>query len=159
MLLPSALQVLMRQVVDELRSSGFVTCDEMEARGTTGPDHAVADQLSGLGRQLTLVERQFTDPDGTLSKMEGRVVSLEDQRTGDSIERGGKAFRDIGAIAAWVQTFEDKDLFRYCVDMVTLVMLCANPYKTIAEGMTTAAAAHKAKYKASRRLVSPFPMD
>jgi hypothetical protein len=30
--------------------------------------------------------------------------------------------------------------------MVTLVMLCADPYETIAEGMATAAAAHKAKY-------------
>ena len=73
-------------------------------------------------------------------------MSLEDQRAGDSTECGGKAFRDIGAIAAWVQTFKDKDLFRYCVNMVTLVMLCADPYKTIAEGMATAAAAHKAEY-------------
>jgi hypothetical protein len=30
--------------------------------------------------------------------------------------------------------------------MVTLVMLCADSYKTIAEGMATAAAAHKAEY-------------
>jgi hypothetical protein len=30
--------------------------------------------------------------------------------------------------------------------MITLVMLCADPYKTIAEGMATAAAAHKAEY-------------
>jgi hypothetical protein len=73
MLLPSALQVLMRQVVDELRSLGFVTRDKMEARGTTGPDQAVTDQLSGLGRWLGLVERQFTESDGTLSKMEGRL--------------------------------------------------------------------------------------
>ncbi len=136
----------MRQVVEKLWSSDFVTRDEMEARGTTGPDQAVADQFSGLGRWLALVKRQFTDPDGTLSKMEGRIGSLEDWRAGDSIERGGKAFQDIGAIAAWVQTFKDKDLFRYCVDMVTLVMLCADPYKTIAEGMATAATTHKAKY-------------
>jgi hypothetical protein len=30
--------------------------------------------------------------------------------------------------------------------MVTVVMLCANPYKTIAEGMATVAVAHKAEY-------------
>jgi hypothetical protein len=136
----------MRQVVDELWSSGFVTRDEMEARGTTGPDQAVADQFSGLDRWLALVERQFTDPDGTLSKMEGRIGSLEDRRAGDSIEHSGKAFQDIGAVAAWVQTFKDKDLFWYCVDMVKLVMLCANPYETVAEGMATAAATHKAEY-------------
>jgi hypothetical protein len=146
MLLPSALQVLMRQVVDELRSLGFVTRDKMEARGTTGPDQAVTDQLSGLGRRLGLVERQFTESDGTLSKMEGRIVSLEDRHAADSIEHSVKAFQDIRAVAAWVQNFEYKDLFQYCVNMVTLIMLCANPYKTIAEGMATATAAHKAKY-------------
>jgi hypothetical protein len=30
--------------------------------------------------------------------------------------------------------------------MVTLIMLCANPYETIADGMAMAAAAHKAEY-------------
>ncbi len=98
MLLPSALQVLMRQVVDDLRSSGFVTHDEMEACESLGLDHIVTDQLSGLGKRLTMDERQFTDPDGTLSKIEGRIISLEDRRAGDSRERGGKAFQDIGAV-------------------------------------------------------------
>jgi hypothetical protein len=66
---------------------------------------------------------------------------------GDAIERGGKTFRDIGLVLAWVHTFKDKDMYRYCcVDMVTLIMLCAEAYKTIAEGMATAAAAHKAEY-------------
>jgi hypothetical protein len=30
--------------------------------------------------------------------------------------------------------------------MVTLLMLCADPYKTIVEGMAMAAAAHKVEY-------------
>ncbi len=132
--------------MDKLRSSGFVTRDEMEAAATAGQAQDATDQLSGLSRWLNVVESQFTGSDGTLSKMEGRIVSLEDWRTGDSIKHGGKAFRDIGAVAAWVQTFNDKDLFRYCVDMVTLVMLCADLYETTAEGMATAAAAHKAEY-------------
>ena len=59
--------------------------------------------------------------------------------------RGGKTFRDIGSVLAWVQTFKDKDMYRYCVDMVTLIMLCAEAYKTIAEGMATAVVAHKAE--------------
>jgi hypothetical protein len=50
------------------------------------------------------------------------------------------------AVTAWVHTFKDKDLVHYCMDMVTLIMLCAKPYNTIAEGMATAAAAHKAEY-------------
>ena len=37
-------------------------------------------------------------------------------------------------------------LLRWCVDMITLLMLCADPYQTIAEGMTYAAGAHKAEF-------------
>jgi hypothetical protein len=74
--------------VDKLRSSGFVTRDEMEAAATAGQAHDATDQFSGLSRRLNVVERQFTGPDGTLSKMEGRIVSLEDPRTGDSIKHG-----------------------------------------------------------------------
>ncbi len=71
---------------------------------------------------------------------------MEDRRAGDAIERGGKTFRDIGLVLAWVQTFKDKDMYRYFVDMVSLIMLCAEAYETIAEGMATAAEAHKAEY-------------
>jgi hypothetical protein len=100
----------------------------------------------GLGKRDGVVKRQFTDPDGTLAKIKGRLTAFEDHRSVNSIERGGKAFQDIGAVVAWVQTFEDKDLFRYCMNMVTLVMLCADPYETIAKGMATTAAAYKAEY-------------
>ncbi len=88
--------------MDKLRSLGFVTRDEMEAAATAGQAHNDTDQFSGLSRRLNVVESQFTGPDGTLSKMEGRIVSLEDRCAGDFIERGRKAFQDIGAIAAWV---------------------------------------------------------
>ncbi len=145
-LTPYAFQALLRQDVDELCSSVFVTQDDLKAWALRRSNPNVLDQLLGLGKQVGAVERQFTDPNGTLAKIEGRLTSLENHRSGNSIERGGKAFQDIGPVAAWVQTFEDKHMFRYCVDMVTLVMLCADPYKTIAKGMATAAAAHMAEY-------------
>ncbi len=113
-LTPPALQVLMSKVVDKLRLLGFVTWDEKEAHVSRGLDFNFADQLSGLGRRVAALERKFTEPDGTLTKIDARISSLEDWRAGDSIERGHKAFRDIGAVAAWVQTFEDKDLYRNC---------------------------------------------
>ena len=59
---------------------------------------------------------------------------------------GGEAFRDITSVAAWIQTLADKDVYRYCVDLVTLVMLAADPYKMIAQGMANAAAAYKAEF-------------
>jgi hypothetical protein len=57
------------------------------------------------------VARHFTDPDGTLAKIDRRIKSLEDCWAGDAIEQGGKTFFNIGAVSAWVQTFKDKDLF------------------------------------------------
>ncbi len=71
---------------------------------------------------------------------------MEDHWAGDSIERGGKTFCNIGAVFAWVHTFHDKVLFWYCVNMVTLLMFCADPYKTTAEEMAMAAVAHKVEY-------------
>jgi hypothetical protein len=144
-LLAPALQVLMRQVVEELWSSGFVTCNKIEAHVSGSLDLNVMDQFTGLSKWVVIAKRQFTDPNGMHAKIEGRLKGLENRQAGDSIKRGGKAFQDISAIT-WVQTFEDKDLYCYCVDMVTLAMLCAEPYETITEGMATAAAAHKAKY-------------
>ena len=81
-----------------------------------------------------------------MGKIESRLKTLEERWAGETIERGGRLFRDVVAVNTWVQTFKDKGLFRYCVDMVTLIMLCAKSYKTIAEGMANAAAAHKAKF-------------
>ncbi len=65
---PPALQLLMRQVVDELRSSGFVTHDEMGAHVSFRADTNVTDQLSGLRKRVGAVERKFTDPDGTMAR-------------------------------------------------------------------------------------------
>ena len=106
----------------------------------------IADQLSGLSRRLGSIERKLKDPDGTLAKLEGRIKSLEDRRAGEAIKRGGKIFCDLGAVSAWVQTFKEKNLYCYCVVMVTLVMLCSEAYETIAEGMLNAASAFKADY-------------
>ena len=139
----------MRQVVDELRASGFVTREELDnavVHHVRGPNTVTGDQLSGLCRRVGALERHFTDPDGIFAKLETRIKGLKDQQAGDTVERGGKAFRDVTSVAAWIQTLPDKDVYRYCVDFVTLVMLAADPYETIAQGMANAAAAYKAEF-------------
>ncbi len=146
---PAAFQALMRQVVDKLQNAGFVTRDELDE--TVVPylqdnNPVTADQLSGLSRRVAALERHFTDPDGIMAKLDTRIKVLEDRRAGDTVERGGKAFRDINSVAAWIQTLADKDVYRYCVDFVTLVMLAVDPYETIAQGMANAAAAYKAEF-------------
>ncbi len=136
--------------MDELCLAGFVlpTDSDMQTNAGVQVDalEQTIDQVSGLRRRLNALEREFKDPDGMIARLEGRIKSLEDRRGGDTIKQGGKTFRDVTAVTMWVQTFRDKDLYRYCVDMVTLIMLCAEPYDTIAEGMAMAAAAHKAEY-------------
>jgi hypothetical protein len=82
---PPALQVLMRQVVDELRALGFVTCDMIEATVAPTFDPNTHDRLSGLSKHIASIKRHFTDPDGTVSKMEGRIRSPKDRRARDSI--------------------------------------------------------------------------
>ena len=146
---PVVFQALMRQVVDELQNLGFVTRDELDQTVVPylqGPNPVTADQFSGLSCRVTALERHFTDPDGTMAKLETRIKALENRRAGDTLEHGGKAFRDITSVAAWIQTLADKDVYWYCVDFVTLVMLAADPYKTIAQGMANAAAAYKAEF-------------
>ena len=141
----------MRQVIEELQAAGcvFRTADT-DARTTAGVQANTLDQIvnqvSGLSRRIVYLENALSDPNCTMGKMESHLKTLEERRVGETIERGGRLFRDVVAINMWVQRFKDKGLFRYCVDMVTLIMLCAEPYETIAEGMANAAAAHKAEF-------------
>jgi hypothetical protein len=141
-----AFQQLMSQVVNELRSSGFMLQSDLDTRVNAGLPADVLDKISRLSKRVSNIKKDLKDPESTLARLKERVKALEDCRAGDAIECGGKTFCDLGSVAAWLQTFPDKNLYRYCVDMVTLVMLCAKPYETIAKGMATVAAAHKAEY-------------
>ncbi len=60
------------------------------------------DQVSVLNRLVVSLKKELTNPDGTIVKLKGRIKSLKDQRAGEAIERGGKTFRDLGAVAVWV---------------------------------------------------------
>ena len=133
----------MRQVIDELQASGCVFRTDADAHTTARvqPDtlDQIVDQVSVLSRRIVNIENALTDPNGAMGKIESRLKTFEERQAGETIERGGRLFRDVVAVNTWVQTFKDKGLFRYCVDMVTLIMLCAEPYETIAEGMANAA--------------------
>ena len=145
---PALFQALMRQVVDKLQTSGFVTREELDdtvVHHIQGPGDMTGDQFSGLCQRVGALERHFTGP-GIFAKLETRIKGLEDRQAGDTVECGGKAFRDITSVASWIQTIPDKDVYQYCVDFVTLVMLAADPYETIAQEMANAAAAYKAEF-------------
>ncbi len=149
-LLPASFQYLMRQVIDELCLSGCVfQTDARTSRGVQADTiDQIVEQVSALLRCVGSLEREFSDSDGTMGKLESRIKTLEERRAGETIERGGRLFRDVVLVNTWVQTFKNKGLFCYCVDIVAFIMLCAEPYETIAEGMANAAAAHEAKFNA-----------
>jgi hypothetical protein len=92
----------MRQVVDELCSAGFVLPTDPDTRTNAGAQadalKQTIDQVTGLRQCLNVPEREFKDPDGTIAKLEGRIMSLEDRRGGDMIKQGGKAFQDVTAV-------------------------------------------------------------
>ncbi len=92
----------MRQVVDELVLAGFVVQSNLDSKVMSSLPSDTANQLSGLSGRLARIEKELKDPDGTLSKLEGRIKSLEDRQARDVIERGGKTFQDLGAVSAWV---------------------------------------------------------
>ena len=132
---PASFRHLMRQVIDELCSSGCVFRTDPDAQTTGGVQsdtiNQIVEQVSALSRWVGSLERTFSDPDGTIGKLESRIKTLKERCAGETIERGGWLFRDVVSVNTWVQTFKDKGPFCYCVDMVTLIMLCAEPYETL----------------------------
>jgi hypothetical protein len=103
-LMPTSFQHLMRQVMDELRSAGFVLPMDLDMRTNAGVQadalEQTIDQVLGLRGHLNALKREFKDPDGTIAKLKGRIKSLEDRRGGDTIKQGGKTFQDVTAVTA-----------------------------------------------------------
>ena len=81
----------------------LVTRDKLEAHLSPTPDMGFPDQVSGLSRRIGVIEKHFSDPNGTFGKMDARITNLEDRRAGDAIEQGGKSFRDLNAVAPWLR--------------------------------------------------------
>jgi hypothetical protein len=99
---PASFRHLMRQVIDELRLSGCVFRTDPDARTTGGVQantiDQIVEQVSALSRRVGGLEREFSDPDGTIGKLESRIKTLEERRAGETIERGGRLFRDIVSV-------------------------------------------------------------
>jgi hypothetical protein len=79
---PPAFQQLTRQVINELRQSGFVLCADLDVIGVSGfqldSSSEILEKVSALSRLVVRLEKDLTDPDGTIVKLEGRIKSLED---------------------------------------------------------------------------------
>ena len=94
----------------ELQTSSFVTGDELQARVFPISDPTIGNQLSGLSRRVGALERNFTNPDRTLARLETRVKGLKDQQTRESVDIGGwpsETFRQslLGSRPSQTRTF------------------------------------------------------
>jgi len=80
---PPAFQQLMRQVIDELRQSGFVLRTDLDVIGVPGfqsdSSSEILEKVSALSQSVVRLEKDLTDPNGTIVKLEGRIKSLEDR--------------------------------------------------------------------------------
>ena len=100
--------------------------------------------VSGLSSRLAILEHEVIKPQGVIALLSMRVKYLEERKTAKSVERGNKIFKDQRAVEAFVMTTGDTHLYRYCLDMVSLITLVPDPFFSVAEGMAGEAAAVKA---------------
>ena len=75
------------------------------------------------------------------------VKFLEERQANNAIESGNNRSKDQQAVDAFVVSIGDKDLYRYCIDFVSLLSLSPDLFFTVSEGTTSEAAAVKANFK------------
>ena len=126
----------------------FVTEAELEHRLARACPKPAEPSLStfDISSWISKVEDALLRHEEPIALLFVKVKFLEDRRIGQAVERGGRIFKDQKAVEAFVLASGDNDIYRYAVDMVSLVMLTQDPFTTIAEGMATEAAAFKAQY-------------
>ena len=142
-------QGMLRLVLTDLDRARFVTMPEME-RLLLSQTHPTADvtptDLSGITTRVSILENEMFKPEGLIPLLQNRVKYLEERRANKAVERGNRIFKDQRSVEAFVITFGDQDIYRYCVDFVSLLMLAHDPFFTVSEGMASEAAAVKANY-------------
>ena len=89
-----------------------------------------------------------------------RVKLMEDRKKASAVARGNQVFKDQQAVQAFVIASGDTAIYRYVVDMVSLLTLAPDPYFTVAEGMASEAAAAKAKFNSllEARIALSYPI-
>ena len=84
--------------------------------------------------------------DGLMALLRKRVKFIEERRANKAIKRGNCIFKDQRAVDAFVVLTGDKDLYRYCIDFVSLFNLAPDLFFTVSEGMASEADAVKGNF-------------
>ena len=144
-------QQLVPLVLEDLDKANFVTLGQLEKRlgelrlATSSPS-ASPGEMSGVSTRVAKLETELFKPEGLMTVLRNRVKFLEERRVNKAVERGRMIFKDKRGVDAFVTTSGDANLFRFCVDFISLLTLSTDPFFTVSEGMASEAAAVKANY-------------
>ncbi len=146
---PVLFEHFVRQIAAQLNLERFTTMDDLKAQLTSlgiDTETGATDSINGILRRVANCELELFKPEGALAVIRAQLKLLDERRNANVVERGNQLFKDQHAVKAWVQLLEETNVYRYCVDMVVLLILTQDPFENIAEGMATEAAAYKAQY-------------
>ena len=157
---------LLRMVMEDMDKSKFITLESLEDKlsrlstSTTPAPSVSPAELSGVSTRLAKAEQALFKPEGILSALAARVKLMEDRKKASAVARGNQVFKDQQAVQAFVIASGDTAIYRYVVDMVSLLTLAPDPYFTVAEGMASEAAAAKAKFNSllEARIALSYPI-
>ncbi|KAL7466323.1 hypothetical protein ACHAXS_006628 [Conticribra weissflogii] len=128
-----------------LTRNGYVRREELpssnNAAATTG-----ALTMDELSRRVAVLEFDLHEESGSFASIESRLQVVEDRRLSEAVEIGNTVFKNVQACNAWVVTLQDQEIYRFCVDFLSLLMLTQDAFETISEGMHARADAYKAQF-------------
>ena len=146
---PLLFQQFVSRISSHLNLDQYLSDSDLKARLASlgiNVDTGSTESVSSISRRIAKCEVELFKPEGALAVIRDQVKLLEERRNANVIERGNQLFKDQQAVRAWVQLLDEPNVFRYCVDMLVLVILTQDPYEDVAGGMATEAAAYKAQY-------------
>ena len=141
---------MVHEVLKDLDKANFVTIRMVEEKLRTPPPPlpgVSTAKFSGVSARVGTLERKMFKPDRHMTLLHNRVKLLKERRANNAIECGNHIFKDQQAVDAFVVLTGDKDLYRYCIDFVSLLSLSPDLFFTVSEGTPSEAAAVKANFK------------
>ena len=105
-----------------------------------------ASKLSRGSTCVSILKHEMFKPEGLMALLHKRVKPLEERWANKAIEHGNCIFKDQLVVKAFVIMAGDNDLYRYCVDFLSLLNLSPDPFFTVSEGMASEVAAVKTNF-------------
>lgn len=137
----AAFQAITGRVFTLMRTDpSYVSRADVEAIAQTAGD-------SNLVQRVDDLEKDVYHSAGSVPKLLERVEHLETARAATAIELGGYVFTDDSAVDAWLRSFNDPTINRFCVDFLILLLMAEPKFETVSRGLEQTAAVKKAQFE------------